>query len=193
MQYAESPPSIPVIAEELRVELVMVGSVRYAGDDVRITAQLIDGANNTHLWSEVYERKLTDIFEIQADIGTRIAAALEAEVLPAERESLRASSTDSTEAYGLFLRYTQTNNPSRLERLRILDAAIEIDPNFALAYGHKALIYAELIRFPAGSLSPGEAERRVFQEVRSRGRGRRRPLGFEAGEAGLWLHDGLPT
>ena len=137
----------------------MEGSVRYAGDDVRITAQLIDGASNTHLWSEIYERKLTDIFEIQADIGTRIAAALEAEVLPRERESLQASSTNSTEAYGLFLRYTQTNNISRLERLRILDAAIEIDPDFALAYGHKALIYAELIRFPAGLLIASEAER----------------------------------
>jgi len=158
MQYSDSPPSIPTIAKELRVQLVMVGSVRYEGDDVRITAQLIDGASNTHLWSEIYERKLTDIFAIQADLGTRIAAALEAEVLPRERESLQASSTDSTEAYGLFLRYTQTNSISRLERLRILDAAIEIDPNFALAYGHKALIYAELIRFPAGLLIGSEAE-----------------------------------
>ncbi len=131
IQYAESPPSIPVIAKELRVQTVMMGSVLVEGDDVRITAQLIEGANNTLLWAEVYERKLTDIFEIQADIGTRIAAALEAEVLPAERESLRASSTESTEAYGLFLRYTQTNLVARIERLSQLDAATDVDPSFA--------------------------------------------------------------
>ena len=159
MQYAEAPPAIPVIAEELGVELIMEGSVRYAGNSVRIAAQLIDASDNTHLWSEIYERDLSDIFEIQADIGGAIASALEAELLPAERETLAASSTNSPEAYALFLRATQEQDNARRARIAFYDAAIAVDPDFALAYGHRALEYAELTRFPAGPLVPSDVER----------------------------------
>ncbi|MEE8094384.1 MAG: adenylyl cyclase, partial [Gammaproteobacteria bacterium] len=106
--YPASGKSILEIADELNVEMVMEGSVRIAGDDVRVTVQLIDGATNTHLWTEVYPGTLSDIFAIQADIATRIAMALEAELLPSERESIQRQATNSTEAYGFYLRAMTT-------------------------------------------------------------------------------------
>ena len=79
LRYEDSELSIPEIATELNVGAVMEGSVRYADDKVRITAQLIDAATDEHLWSEVYERDFADIFAIQSDIAMNIANALEAE------------------------------------------------------------------------------------------------------------------
>ena len=141
MRYADAPPPIPEIASELNVETVMEGSVRYAGNQVRVTAQLIDGDSGTHLWTEDYDGDLADIFGIQSDIATRIAMALEAELLPSERESLEKQPTDSLDAYALFLR--ARNEPAGgsfggsagvVTAVTLLDAALALDPEFALAY-----------------------------------------------------------
>jgi TolB-like protein len=149
LRYANSPPPIPEIAAELQVQVVMEGSVRYAGDQVRVTAQLIDGDTNTHLWSEVYERNLVDIFAIQADIATRIAMALEAELLPAEQASIEKPPTDSVDAYAFFLRgltstviSPQTRPDASVAFQDYMDQAIALDPEFALAYAYKGLDYA---------------------------------------------------
>ena len=146
---ADTPPPIPEIAAELNVQVVMEGSVRYAGDQVRVTAQLIDGATNTHLWSEVYERNLADIFAIQADIATRIAMALEAELLPREQASIEKPPTDSVDAYAFFLRgltstviSPQTRPDASVAFQDYMDRAIALDPEFALAHAYKGLDYA---------------------------------------------------
>jgi TolB-like protein len=103
-KYRDTDKSIAEIAAELGVGTVMEGSVRYAGDRVRVTAQLIDAATQDHLWSEVYERDLADVFAIQADIAAKIAAALEAEFSVAEREGIEKLPTSSPTAYALYLR-----------------------------------------------------------------------------------------
>ena len=103
-RYAGSDKSIAEIAAELGVGTIMEGSVRYAGDRVRVTAQLIDAATEEHLWSEVYERHLADVFAIQADIAEQIAGALKAEFSAAERRNIETlPTTVSADAHALYL------------------------------------------------------------------------------------------
>ena len=143
MRYADSDLSIPEIADELNVGTVLEGSVRYASDRVRITAQLVDAATDEHLWSEVYERDFADIFAIQTDIATNIANALEIELSLAERESIEALPTSSLGAYAAYLRALQRGFPSVPD----LNRAIELDPEFALAYAARGWWYAAMLLF----------------------------------------------
>jgi len=152
LRYADSGGmSIPEIAAELNVEAVMEGTVRYGGNRVRITAQLIDGDNDTHLWSQTYESEfdVENIFAIESDIAMQIAAALEAELLPAERASIEKLPTTSTEALTLYLRakasITDLGPFMPAEEItnfhRYLDAALVYDPEFGLAHAWKAYEY----------------------------------------------------
>jgi TolB-like protein len=142
MQYDESRPPIPAIARALNVEAVMEGSVRFDGDRVLVTAQLIDGATDRHLWSEQYERPLEGIFAIQADIAMNVANALRAEFTAAEQASIERVPTSSARAYALLLR-AMTGGVSAEEAQRLLDQALELDPDFALAHAAKSWFYAQ--------------------------------------------------
>jgi TolB-like protein len=143
--YARGNTPIPQIAQELNVETVMEGSVQYADDRVRITAQLIDPQTGTQLWSENYDRAFSDIFSIQTEIATRVAAALEAELTPTEQARIDSRPTDSSAAYALYLNaldafdidYSDNNN---VVGLLNLDRALELDPDFALAYATRAIV-----------------------------------------------------
>lgn len=141
-QYAGTTKTIPQIARELSVETIMEGSVRYAGDRVLVTVQLIDTATDAHLWSESYERQLDDIFAIQADIATNVANALEVELSTEEQARLARPPTDSTDAYALYLS-ARSSMPKATtqgydEAIEQLERAIEIDPDFALAWALKS-------------------------------------------------------
>ena len=103
-QYAGSDKPISQIARELGVGAVLEGSVRYAGQRVRIAAQLIEAETEKHLWSEIYERDLLDVFAIQADVAIKIAEALQAKLSDADEASLESlPKTHSTEAHSLYL------------------------------------------------------------------------------------------
>jgi tetratricopeptide (TPR) repeat protein len=148
LRYADTPLSIREIAAELNVETIMEGSVRYAGDEVRITAQLIDPVTGAHLWSEAYQRKIDDIFAIQADIAMNIANAIGAEFSLEEQNALETPPTSSPAAYALYL---QANDQFRAAllgsteaALALLNRALVIDPEFARAYAAKATLYASL-------------------------------------------------
>jgi len=150
MQYADGQKSIPQVAEELNVETVMEGSVRYANDRVLVTAQLIDPQTNAHLWSDSYNRDLADVFAIQADIAMNIANALEAEFSLAEQESIEAIPTDSPAAYALYLRALIAPSASLDDFRRAisdLDSAIGLDPDFASAHALRAWYYASPLLF----------------------------------------------
>ena len=136
---------LPTIARRLGVSHVVEGSVRKAGDRVRVTAQLIDVASDTHLWSETYERKLDDVFAIQADIAGHIARALEIAFGADDIASLGRPPTTDIESWQRFLqaRYKLRNRKSAAdldEALTLVDAAIERDPNFARAHSLRALV-----------------------------------------------------
>lgn len=144
LAYPGSGKSIPQIANELNVETVMEGSIRYSRDRVRVTAQLIDAATGVHLWSETYDREFDDIFTIESDIATNVVDALRAEFSLEERATLERRPTASPEAYALYLEarnlYGVDASAERTERLLI--QALDIDPEFALAYGLLAERYA---------------------------------------------------
>ena len=151
-QYANTEKSIPEIAEELNVQTVMEGSVRYADDRIRITTQLNDGITGAHLWSETYTRDFDDIFAIESDVAMNVANALAVEFSLAEQQSIEELPTDSTEAYVYYLRALagDANNQS------YLDQAIALDPEFALAYAEKAYWYAFELTGQSGA-NPSQA------------------------------------
>ena len=147
------------IAARLQVATLLEGSVRRAGDRVRIVAQLIDGATDQHLWAETYDRQLTDIFAIQSEVALHIAAALEAELSPGERARIGREPTRDVRAYELYLqgrhcliRYTDEGLHQAIE---CFQQAIERDPRYALAYAGVAMAFTELGEI--GALSPGDA------------------------------------
>ena len=160
LQFNESKPPIPEIARQLNVEAVMEGSVRFDAGRVLVTAQLIDGATDRHLWSEQYERPLEGVFAIQADIAMNVANALRAEFTPAEQASIERIPTSSARAYALFLK-AAIGNVSAAEGQSLLDQALELDPNFALAHAAKAWYYTQGLTFTVFGTavdSPGAAE-----------------------------------
>ena len=129
------------VARELGVSHVLEGSVRKAGNRVRITAQLIDGAAGDHIWAERYDRDLTDIFALQDEISMAIVTALKLKLLPQEMQAIAHRGTESVEAYDLYLvarSYYLTGNygdPRRDEAIeRLCRRAVEIDPVYAQAW-----------------------------------------------------------
>src|SRR5579872_525448 len=141
------------VARELGVSHVLEGSVRKAGDRVRITAQLIDGAAGDHVWAERYDRELTDIFALQDEISMAIVTALKLKLLPQEKQAIERRGTDSVEAYDLYLMarsYYLTGNygdPRRDEAIeRLSRQAVEIDPGYAQAWALLASGQATLHR-----------------------------------------------
>lgn len=143
MQYADQRKPLPEIARELNVETVMEGSVRYANGRILVTVQLIDPETDAHLWADSYPGDLSDVFAIQADIAMNVANALEAEFSPQEQARIEQVPTDSPEAYALFLRAFEANdwNVGR----ELLQRAIAVDPEFALAYAMLAVNQAFLL------------------------------------------------
>jgi adenylate cyclase len=137
MRYKGSPLSVPEIAGELGVRYLLEGSVRRAGNQVRINAQLVDGRTDQPLWVETYDRSLEDIFAVQTEIATAIAGALEAELSSGVASRIERPPTHDLEAYDLFLRgrenvylYTREGTSRAIEAFR---EALERDPDFALA------------------------------------------------------------
>ena len=143
---------VPEVGRKLGVSYVLEGSVRKAGDRVRITAQLLEAASDTHVWAERWDRDLTDIFALQDEISQAIVAALKLKLLPQEKKALEKRGTANAEAYDLCLmarnlydtgNYTAENQ----ERIiRFIDRSLAIDPNYALAWALKARAQSALVR-----------------------------------------------
>ena len=148
MQYKDVKRSLRDIARELEVDTVVEGSVRKAGDRVRITAQAIDGRGDEHLWSETYDRRLEDIFEIQSDVASRICDAIRAELSETEKADLARPGTSDVTAYDLYLKARYLWNqrtPSGLHAsVGYFQQAIGRDTAFALAHAGLADSYVML-------------------------------------------------
>ena len=145
------------VVRTLDVTHVLEGSVRKAGERVRITAQLIDGATGGHVWAERYDRNLTDIFEIQDEISKSIVTALKLKLLPEEKKAIERRGTENAEAYNLYLlarQYWVTGNYGDIRRdqrvMRITGKAVEIDPYYADAWALLAMAQSNL-RYGFGS------------------------------------------
>jgi TolB-like protein/Tfp pilus assembly protein PilF len=169
---------LPEIAQALRVSHVLEGSVQRSGNRVRVSAQLIDAHNDTHIWAEKYERDLADVFAIQSDIAEAIADHLRAKLSPKEKSAINERPTSDIAAYDLYLRakklvYEGEVSPARqrenlLEAVKLLDQAVARDPAFVLAHCQLAGAH-DLIYFFNYDHTPGrlkQAETSVANAVR---------------------------
>ena len=140
MQYKKSQKPIRQISSELDAGTVLEGSIRKAGNRLRVTVQMIDASRDRHLWAESYDRDLDDVFAIQSDIAGKVADALKARMA---RETPRSAGlTDNVEAYTGYLRAKQVANeggqPNMVEAISLLESAIAKDPSFSRAYAELA-------------------------------------------------------
>ncbi|HSG46602.1 MAG TPA: tetratricopeptide repeat protein [Longimicrobiales bacterium] len=174
MQYAETTKSIPEIAAELGVAVLLEGGVQRAGNQIRVNVQLIDARNDQHLWAETYDEELTaeNIFAIQSDLSRRIARSLRGTLAPQIETRIDARPTESLEAYELFVRGRSMYLDRAAfgedidETREIFRAAIEADSSFADAWA--GLANVELAALNWGRLSEDLAlarARRAIQEA----------------------------
>jgi len=143
--------NVSQMARKLGVTHVVEGSVRKVGNQVRITAQLIDGRSGGHVWADRFDRDLTDIFTIQDEISRAIVRALKLKLLPEEKKAIEHRETQNPEAYNLYLlarQYWLTGNIGDLRReervMRICSRAVEIDPYYARAWALLGLAQSNL-------------------------------------------------
>ncbi|MGH8192286.1 MAG: TIR domain-containing protein, partial [Rhodanobacteraceae bacterium] len=155
---------LPKVARELKVTHVLEGSVRKAGGRVRISAQLVDGENNGHVWAERYDRDASDIFAIQDEISQAIVKALRLRLLPEEKKAIERRGTESADAYNLYLmaRQAYVTSPEMDEHsaqaiVRLCERATEIDPRYAQAWALMAAGYKQLRDVRGGQLKEGMA------------------------------------
>ncbi|MGH8117568.1 MAG: TPR end-of-group domain-containing protein, partial [Rhodanobacteraceae bacterium] len=163
-RYKGKNVDLPKVAAELNVTHVLEGSVRKAGGRVRISAQLIDGESNGHLWAERYDRDDNDIFAIQDEISQAIAKALKLHLLPEEKKAIRKRGTDNAKAHDLYLMARQTYVTSQSADptaaravVRICKRATEIDPDYAEAWALMATGYRQLNWMQSAETADGMA------------------------------------
>ena len=147
-KFKSSPENLSDIAKQLGVLNILEGSVQKANDQVRVNVQLINALTNTHLWAEIYDRKLTDIFAVESDIAKTIADTLQAKLTGSEKQMIAAQPTTDTTAYefyhkgrSLWEKRTGDNIP---KAIAFYEQAIARDPNYALAYAGLANAYVLL-------------------------------------------------
>jgi serine/threonine protein kinase/Flp pilus assembly protein TadD len=162
MPFKKERGSLREMASMLDVETLLDGSVRRAGNRVRIVAQLIEARTEQQLWAETYDRELDDIFAIQSDVALQIAAALQAELAPGVKSRIEKRPTANLEAYHLYLEgrhcsYQLTDKGIR-RGLELYDNALRLDPDYALAHAGRAYAYTLIgMGFSSSVLLPREA------------------------------------
>src|SRR5258705_6378159 len=138
--YQSAPENLPEIARLLGVAHILEGSVQKSGDAVRVNVQLIKAANDSHLWADTFDRKLTDIFSVESEIAKAIADQLRAKLTGQEQQVIPATPTDNPAAYDAYLRglaysLKTTSTPSNvLAAQKYLRDAVRLDPQFALGW-----------------------------------------------------------
>ena len=142
MQYRKNPKPIRDVAEELQAGTILEGSVRKAGNKVRVTVQLVDGAQDKHEWSESYDRGLEDIFAIQSDISQNVAEVLKVQLLAQEKQRIQNIPTRSVDAYTVFLKgrghLSERTQQGFQKATHYFEEAIKRDPKYAAAYDPKS-------------------------------------------------------
>jgi serine/threonine protein kinase/Tfp pilus assembly protein PilF len=166
--YKSAPENLPQIAKELGVAHILEGSVQKSGDAVRVNVQLIKAANDSHLWADTFDRKLTDTFAVESDIAKAVADRLQAKLTGQEEQQIATKPTDNPEAYEAYLlarphfelalAYTSKSFPTRANTLaaqKYLREAVRLDPKFALSWA--LLSYVDARGYMTQSLQPTAA------------------------------------
>ena len=162
-RYKKTHQNLSEIANQLGVANLLEGSVQKTNDEVRVNVQLIRAANDSHLWAETYDRKLTDIFSVESDVAKAIAEQLRVKLTGQEAEVIAAKPTNNPQAYDAYLRglaYTLKtgNSPANtLGAQKYLKEAVQLDPKFAVAWA--LLSYVDALGYLTLTLQPTEALR----------------------------------
>ncbi len=162
--YKGKPVDVTRVARELKVSHVLEGSVRKAGGRIRISAQLIDGIGNSHVWAERYDRDSSDIFALQDEISEAIVKALKLRLLPEEKQAIERRGTDNAEAHNLYLMARQSYITGQEGDVRAAEAmvrlckrATDIDPGYAQAWALMAIGFRKLREAESGHQDGGMA------------------------------------
>jgi TolB-like protein/lipoprotein NlpI len=154
--YKSAPENLREIASQLGVAHILKGSVQKSGDAVRVNVQLIKAANDSHLWADTFDRKLTDIFAIESEIAKSIADTLKAKLTGSEEHAISARPTENTKAHQSYLKgryfWNKRTGPDLQTAIDYFKQAIEQDSNYALAYAGLADSHVLLPYFGAGTL-----------------------------------------
>ena len=167
--YKSAPGNLPEVARQLGVAHILEGTVQKRGDTVRVNVQLIKAANDSHLWAETFDRKLTDIFSVESEVAKAIAEQLRAHLTGQEEQVITARPTDNTEAYDAYLRglaYTlrgAITPANALEAQKYIREAVRLDPKFALAWA--LLSNVEARGYVAQALQPTVALREEARQA----------------------------
>jgi TolB-like protein/Flp pilus assembly protein TadD len=151
--YNSAPENLAEIAHQLRVSHVLEGSVQKAGDQVHINVQLIQAETDAHLWAQSYDRKLIDIFSVEAEVAKSIADSLRTTLSPQEKARVEAKPTDNADAYVIYLRARdyQTRPDNLLQdfqsAVNLFEQAIALDPKFALAHARLSVATSTIYHF----------------------------------------------
>ena len=172
-QYQSKPGNLSEIGRQLGVANILEGSVQKAGDVVRINVQLIQATNDSHLWAETYDRKLTDIFGVESDVAKAIAEALQAKLTGLEKTTLERKPTTNLEAYDAYLRglaYSlrlSYEPEDMLNAIKYFGEAARLDPKFALAWAWLARANARGYFYQVGNDVPAlrEAAKRAANKA----------------------------
>jgi TolB-like protein/tetratricopeptide (TPR) repeat protein len=160
------------IARKLNVASILEGSVRRAGNAVRISVQLVNAANGFQLWSHTYERSLNDILQVQEDVATAVAQELKVKLTPTAQARIEVGGTHNPDAYDAFLRgqalyqSAHTGEETIKSALSSYDRALALDPNYALAHAHRAhaLVAISLLYLEGDELASARAQAREAAE-----------------------------
>jgi serine/threonine protein kinase/Tfp pilus assembly protein PilF len=168
-RYKSAPENLSEIARQLGVAHILEGSVQKSGDAVRVNVQLIKAANDSHLWADTFDRKLTDIFSVESDIAKAIADQLRAKLTGREEQIIAAKPTDNPEAYDAYLRglaYTLKTVPTIANAVgaqKYLKEAVRLDPKFALSWALLSIVDAR--NYLTQSLQPTVALREEARQA----------------------------
>jgi TolB-like protein/Tfp pilus assembly protein PilF len=158
-KYKSAPDNLREIAKQLGVSNILEGSVQKAADQVRVNVQLINALTDAHLWSDIYDRKLTDIFAVESDIAQTIADTLRAKLTGAEKRMISDRPTSDTAAYELYLKgrslWGRRGGDNLRQAIAFYEQAIARDPTYAPAYAGLAEAYVILPGYTA--ISPQDA------------------------------------
>src|SRR5947208_395883 len=171
--YKSAPENLPEIASQLGVAHILEGSVQKSGDAVRVNVQLIKAVNDSHLWAETFDRKLTDIFEVESEIAKRIVESLQAKLTGGEQQALAVKPTNNPEAYDAYLRgrafeaRTSSSFDLLMKAIGFYERAVQLDPNFAFAWARLSRVNAFLYfnRIDTASAARRDAAKRALENA----------------------------
>ena len=167
--YKSAPENLPEIAKQLGVAHILEGSIQKYGDTVRVNVQLIKAANDSHLWADTYDRRLTDIFSVESEVAKAIADQLQVHLTGREKQVIAAKPTDNPKAYDAYLRglaytlKTQNTPENYLGAQKYFKEAVRLDPKFALAWA--LLSYVDARGYHTTNLQPTAALRQEARQA----------------------------